>query len=41
MAERDTVPRFHTVGDGTGLTTDFTFTRVELQLAFRNRGMAL
>ena len=41
MAARDAVPRFHTVGDGTGLTTEDTFTREELQLASRNRGMPL
>ena len=41
MADVDAGPRFRTVGDGTGLTTGDTFTREELQLAFRNRGMPL
>ena len=41
MATRDAATRFHTVGDGTGLTTEDTFTREELQLASRNRGMPL
>ena len=33
--------RFPTVGDGSKLSTDETFYREELQLAFRNRGMPL
>ena len=32
MTARDAAPRFHTVGDGTGLTTEDTFTREELQM---------
>ena len=41
MTQQDTGPRFPTVGDGTGLTSDPRFHREELQLSFRNRGMHL
>ena len=41
MTQRTSAPRFRTVGDGTGLSAADTFTREELQLASRNRGMPL
>ncbi|MCH8186232.1 MAG: sulfite oxidase [Chloroflexi bacterium] len=41
MTQQTSAPRFRTVGDGTGLSADDTFTREELQLASRNRGMPL
>ncbi|MCH7842377.1 MAG: sulfite oxidase [Chloroflexi bacterium] len=41
MTQQDAGPRFHTVGDGSGMTSDPRFEMEELQLAFRNRGMPL
>ena len=41
MTQQDAGPRFHTVGDGSGMTSDPRFEIEELQLAFRNRGMPL
>ena len=41
MTQQNAGPRFHTVGDGSGMTSDPRFEVEELQLAFRNRGMPL
>ncbi|PKB84019.1 MAG: sulfite oxidase [SAR202 cluster bacterium Io17-Chloro-G9] len=41
MSQENSVPRFPTVGDGSGLEQDDRFYREEVQLAFRNRGMPL
>ena len=41
MTQRDVESRFRTVGDGSGLTHEDLFSREEVQLALRNRGMPL
>ena len=41
MREKEGANRFPTVGDGSGLAADESFTREEVQLALRNRGMPL
>jgi DMSO/TMAO reductase YedYZ molybdopterin-dependent catalytic subunit len=41
MTRKDAVSQIPIVGDGSGLWKDETFSRQELQLAFRNRGMPL
>lgn len=41
MARQQAEPRFRPVGDGSTHTTEDTFYREEVQLAFRNRGMPL
>ncbi len=41
MAQQDVTRRFATVGDGSGLFSEDRFSREELQLALRNRGMPL
>ena len=41
MAQQDVTRRFPAVGDGSGLVSEDSFSREEVQLALRNRGMPL